>query len=158
MVYTEEAFKAELNARGWRATRQREIILQTFQNLPEGTHLSAEELHKKLQEEGHKVSLSTIYRTVKLMTRMGILRELELTEGHKHYEINHPAPRHHHHLFALKPTRSLSLKTMPSSASAKRWRKNTALSCSIASSPSLALAPRDSARLCSQKLLRLSFA
>jgi Fe2+ or Zn2+ uptake regulation protein len=36
MVYTEEAFKAELNARGWRATRQREIILQTFKTYPRG--------------------------------------------------------------------------------------------------------------------------
>jgi Fur family ferric uptake transcriptional regulator len=110
MVYTEEAFKAELNAKGWRATRQREIILQTFQNLPEGTHLSAEELHKKLREEGHNISLSTIYRTVKLMARMGILRELELTEGHKHYEINQPAPHHHHHLVCVKTNKVIEFK------------------------------------------------
>ncbi|MEN9221046.1 MAG: transcriptional repressor [Thermostichus sp. BF3_bins_97] len=110
MVYTEEAFKAELNAKGWRSTRQREIILQTFQNLPEGTHLSAEELHESLHEAGHNISLSTIYRTVKLMARMGILRELELTEGHKHYEINQPAPHHHHHLVCVKTNQVIEFK------------------------------------------------
>ncbi|MDX2271169.1 MAG: transcriptional repressor [Cyanobacteriota bacterium] len=111
MVYTEESFKAELNSRGWRATPQREVILQTFQNLPEGKHLSAEELRDHLKEMGHDISLSTIYRTVKLMARMGILRELELTEGHKHYEINQPSPHHHHHLVCVKTNQVIEFKS-----------------------------------------------
>lgn len=110
MVYTEEAFRAELHQRGWRSTPQREIILQTFQNLPEGEHLSAEELHDRLQETGQDISLSTIYRTVKLMANMGILRELELKEGHKHYEINQPGPRHHHHLVCVKTNEVIEFK------------------------------------------------
>lgn len=109
-VYTEEAFRAELHAKGWRSTPQRETILQTFQALPEGEHLSAEELHERLQEGGHGISLSTIYRTVKLMARLGILRELELAEGHKHYEINQPGPRHHHHLVCVKTNQVIEFK------------------------------------------------
>ena len=88
--YTPNAVKAELNEKGWRMTPQRETILHVFQNLPNGNHLSAEDLFKVLQNRGEKISLSTIYRTLKLMARMGILRELELAEGHKHYEINQP--------------------------------------------------------------------
>ena len=110
MLYTEDAFRAELHNRGWRSTPQREIILQTFQNLPEGEHLSAEELHAHLQKTGHNISLSTIYRTVKLMANMGILRELELKEGHKHYEINQPGPRHHHHLVCVKTNEVIEFK------------------------------------------------
>ena len=87
--YTTNSLKAELNARGWRLTPQREKILHVFQNLPRGNHLSAEELFELLEERGETISLSTIYRSVKLMSRMGILRELELAEGHKHYELNH---------------------------------------------------------------------
>ena len=90
--YTAGSLKAELNSKGWRLTPQREIILQVFQNLPRGNHLSAEELHGLLEQRGETVSLSTVYRTVKLMTRMGILRELELAEGHKHYELAPPPP------------------------------------------------------------------
>ncbi|MFN7865399.1 MAG: transcriptional repressor, partial [bacterium] len=38
-AYTASSLKAELNARGWRLTPQREKILHVFQNLPKGNHL-----------------------------------------------------------------------------------------------------------------------
>ncbi|HIK53883.1 MAG TPA: transcriptional repressor [Synechococcales cyanobacterium M55_K2018_004] len=109
-VYTSTSLKAELNERGWRLTPQRETILQIFQNLPEGNHLSAEDLYNLLQGQGQPISLSTIYRTLKLMARMGILRELELAEGHKHYEINQPAPHHHHHLICVRCNKTIEFK------------------------------------------------
>jgi Fur family ferric uptake transcriptional regulator len=110
-VYTAASLKAELNDRGWRLTPQREIILNVFQNLPKGNHLSAEDLCNCLQEQGNPISLSTIYRTVKLMARMGILRELELAEGHKHYELNQPYPYHHHHLICVKCNKTIEFKS-----------------------------------------------
>ncbi|MCJ8281277.1 MAG: transcriptional repressor [Rivularia sp. ALOHA_DT_140] len=97
-MYNGNSLKAELNAKGWRLTPQREVILQIFQNLPRGKHLSADDLSKFLEKRGEEISLSTIYRTLKLMTRMGILRELELAEIHKHYELNTTSPNHHHHI------------------------------------------------------------
>lgn len=92
-------------------TPQRETILRIFQNLAAGQHLSAEDLHMTLQEEGETISLSTIYRTLKLMARMGILRELELAEGHKHYEINQPYPHHHHHLICVRCNKTIEFKS-----------------------------------------------
>ena len=108
--YTAASLKAELNSRGWRLTPQRETILHVFQNLPRGDHLSAEELHELLEQRGEGISLSTIYRSVKLMARMGILRELELAEGHKHYELNQPFPHHHHHLVCIQCNRTIEFK------------------------------------------------
>ncbi|MDP8964728.1 MAG: transcriptional repressor [Cyanobacteriota bacterium] len=108
--YTASSLKSELNSRGWRLTPQRETILHVFQNLPRGDHLSAEELHDLLQQRGEPISLSTIYRSVKLMARMGILRELELAEGHKHYELNQPFPNHHHHLVCIQCNRTMEFK------------------------------------------------
>ncbi len=110
VTYTSSALKAELNERGWRMTPQREIILETFQNLPKGEHLSAEDLRDVLKEEGEQVSLSTIYRNLKLMARMGILRELELAEGQKRYEINQPSPHHHHHLICVRCSKTIEFK------------------------------------------------
>jgi Fur family ferric uptake transcriptional regulator len=110
VAYTAAALRAELNERGWRMTPQREIILGTFQNLPEGTHLSAEELCELLKGEGDPISLSTIYRNLKLMARMGILRELELAEGQKRYEINQPSPHHHHHLICVRCNKTIEFK------------------------------------------------
>ena len=100
--YTNDSLKAELKQQGFRLTPQRQTILNIFQALPQGKHLSAEDLHQTLAEKEEKISLATIYRTLKLMARMGILRELELAEGHKHYEINPPAPQHHHHLVCVQ--------------------------------------------------------
>ena len=105
--YTSSSLKAELNSRGWRLTPQRETILHVFQNLPRGHHLSAEELFHLLEKRGEEISLSTIYRSVKLMTRMGILRELELAEGHKHYELHRPHPHHHHHIVCIQCNRTI---------------------------------------------------
>ncbi len=85
----------------------REKILHVFQNLPKGNHLSAEELQELLDKRGEGISLSTIYRSVKLMSRMGILRELELAEGHKHYELNQPYPHHHHHLVCIQCNKTI---------------------------------------------------
>lgn len=108
--YTASSLKAELNDRGWRLTPQRETILNIFQNLAKGKHLSAEDLYNVLQEQGENISLSTIYRTVKLMARLGILRELELAEGHKHYELNQPYPYHHHHLICVRCNKTIEFK------------------------------------------------
>ena len=112
-LYTASSLKAELNERGWRLTPKRETILQVFQNLPKGNHLSAEDLYNELQTDGERISLSTIYRTLKLMARMGILRELELAEGHKHYELNQPYPYYHHHLICVRCNKTTEFKSDP---------------------------------------------
>src|SRR4028118_414942 len=109
-LYTASSFKSELNDKGWRMTPQRETILHVFQNLPRGNHLSAEDLYNLLQRRGEAISLSTIYRTLKLMARMGLLRELELAEGHKHYELNQPYPYHHHHLICVRCNKTIEFK------------------------------------------------
>ena len=110
VAYTPSALKAELHERGWRMKHQRETILKYFQNMPEIKHISAEDLRDMLKEEGSPIGLSTMYRNLKLMSRMGILRELELAEGHKHYEINRPYPHHHHHLICVKCNKTLEFK------------------------------------------------
>ncbi|MEO1591737.1 MAG: Fur family transcriptional regulator [Cyanobacteria bacterium J06632_22] len=100
--YSDDALKAELNARGLRATTQRQKILGIFQALPQGDHLSAEQMHLILSDQGERISLSTVYRTLHLMVYMGLLRELELAEGHKYYELNRDTQEHHHHLVCVQ--------------------------------------------------------
>jgi len=85
-----------LRKRGLRVTAQRETILQIFKDEPHGNHLSAEELHSRLILKGYKVSLATTYRTLKLLSTLGMLRELDFAEGHKHYELKEDALPHQH--------------------------------------------------------------
>ncbi len=85
-----------LRKRGHRITSQRETILQIFKEQPHGEHLSAEELHARLLERGSNVSLATAYRTLKLLSSLGLLRELDFAEGHKHYELKQDTLPHQH--------------------------------------------------------------
>lgn len=100
-MYSDELLKNQLNERGLRFTPQRLKILQIFQSLPRGEHWSAEELYTKLVEQEENISMSTVYRTLHVMTNLGILRELELAEDHKHYELNRSSSEHHHHLICV---------------------------------------------------------
>lgn len=85
-----------LRKKGYRITAQREKILKIFTHLPHGDHLSAEELHGKLIEDGMNVSLATAYRTLKLLSSLGLLRELDFAEGHRHYELKQEDLPHQH--------------------------------------------------------------
>lgn len=92
----------DLRQRGYRVTPQRERILGIFYDLPGGTHLSAEELHQKLSQDTQPISLATAYRTLKLLASLGVLRELDFAEGHKHYELNKAETEPHQHLVCVE--------------------------------------------------------
>ncbi len=86
----------KLREEGYRITPQRKQLLELFYELPEGEHLSAEELHKKLLSKKIQISLATLYRSLKFLTENGFIRELDFGEYHKHYELNIPHKQHHH--------------------------------------------------------------
>ena len=88
-IPTIEKWLEILREQGFRITPQREKILDIFENLPEGEHLSAESLNEILKKEdaSAEVSLATTYRTLKLLASLGVLRELDFAEDHKHYEL-----------------------------------------------------------------------
>lgn len=85
-----------LRKKGHRITAQRETILEIFRQQAHGTHLSAEDLYSILIERGTRVSLATTYRTLKLLSQLGLLRELDFAEGHKHYELKQDKLPHQH--------------------------------------------------------------
>jgi Fur family ferric uptake transcriptional regulator len=96
-----ELLKTVLNKEGFRFTSQRQKILDLFQASALGHHLSAEEIHQRLVEQGEKISFSTIYRALHVMVQLGLLQELELAEGRKYYELNTPFMDQHHHLVCV---------------------------------------------------------
>ena len=95
MPENKEIFE-NLRKKGHRITPQREQILELFHNLPEGDHLSAEDLQKILLENNIRISLATLYRTLKFLAMNGLLRELDFGEDHKHYELSSANKQHHH--------------------------------------------------------------
>jgi Fur family ferric uptake transcriptional regulator len=94
--------KSTLNKDGRRLTSQRKRILTLFEASYQGEHLSAEEIHQKLLQQGDNISLSTIYRTLHVMVDLGILQEVELAEGRKYYELSSTSTHPHHHLVCVQ--------------------------------------------------------
>lgn len=96
-----ERLIGELRGRGFRMTAQREQVLDAFLALPVGEHLSVEELHRSLRTQASDVSLATTYRTLRLFVTMGVLRELDFSEDHKHYELIRNPEKPHHHIICI---------------------------------------------------------
>ncbi len=91
-----------LHEGGRRITPQRRTVLDLFEKIGSGIHLSAEDIHHKLMESNNRVSLATIYRTLRLLVDLGFLHELELTEGGHRFELAGNDNEDHHHLICIK--------------------------------------------------------
>ncbi len=92
------AMARELAGRGLRLTPQRLMILNEIE--ASDSHISAEEIHRRIADRYPNVNISTVYRTLELLHRLGLVTETDLGEGRVRY---HPADKgHHHHLVCEK--------------------------------------------------------
>lgn len=64
-------------------------------------HFEAEELAYRLRKKGSRVSKATVYRTLPLLVKAGLIKEVIHGEKHHHYEHNHEESQHDH-LICLK--------------------------------------------------------
>ena len=78
---------------GKRTTAQRKLLLDLIQRAD--GHLDADELYRRAREQESTISLSTVYRNLKLFKSLGLVEERHLVEEHHHYEVK-PAVEHHH--------------------------------------------------------------
>jgi Fur family transcriptional regulator, ferric uptake regulator len=75
----------ELEARGVRLTAQRRALIETIQSAD--AHLDAATLLLLARERDPKIDRATVYRTLELLKRLGLIDELDLMHlnGEKHY-------------------------------------------------------------------------
>lgn len=64
-------------------------------------HLSVGDLERSFAEEGTHVGTATVYRTLELLARAGLVQEHDFGEGFKRYEAL-PAEGHHEHLICVE--------------------------------------------------------
>ncbi|APX88399.1 transcriptional repressor [Brevirhabdus pacifica] len=92
-----ETIIARCEARGLRLTEQRRVIADVLQQATD--HPDVEELFARASARDARISIATVYRTVKLFEETGILEKHEFGDGRARYE---PADRDHHdHLIDL---------------------------------------------------------
>ncbi|MCL6545346.1 MAG: transcriptional repressor [Bryobacteraceae bacterium] len=75
----------ELSRRGVRITAQRRAVLETMEQAH--GHLDAAELLARASKRAEGLDRATVYRTIDLLKRLGLVDELDLmhVEGEKHY-------------------------------------------------------------------------
>jgi len=78
-------------AKGLRMTDQRRIVARVLAAADD--HPDVEELHARAAKVDPRISMATVYRTVKLFQEVGILERLEFGDGRARYE---DAERDHH--------------------------------------------------------------
>ncbi len=83
--------------RGLRMTEQRRIIATVLEEATD--HPDAEELYARALKIDPRISLATVYRTVKLFEDNGILEKHEFGDGRARYE--HADREHHDHLIDI---------------------------------------------------------
>jgi Fur family ferric uptake transcriptional regulator len=84
--------------KGMRMTEQRRVIARVLQAADD--HPDVEELYRRASAVDPNISISTVYRTVKLFEDAGIIERHEFGDGRSRYETL--PEEHHDHLIDLR--------------------------------------------------------
>ena len=85
-------------AKGVKLTEQRKIIAKVMSESTD--HPDVDELYKRVSQIDSKISIATVYRTVKLFEESGILAKHDFKGGKARYEAI--IESHHDHLIDIK--------------------------------------------------------
>jgi Fur family transcriptional regulator, ferric uptake regulator len=91
----------QLASKRIRLTRQRRVLLQVIENAKR--HLDAGEILEQAQKIDSNITRVTVYRTIDLLKRHGLIDELDLLHlrGDRHFYESH-GPRDHIHVACLR--------------------------------------------------------
>ena len=97
-----ETIEEKCQKNGVKLTDQRRIIARVIseskKTYGESDHLDVDELYNRVSKIDAKISIATVYRTVKLFEEAGILTKHDFKSGKARYEINDD----HNHLIDIK--------------------------------------------------------
>lgn len=81
----------------YRSTQARRLVIELLG--AEEDCLSAEEIHVRLKDQGIRIGLATVYRTVNLLSRTGAIGRIDAGDGVARFESSERnSVDHHHHL------------------------------------------------------------
>jgi Fur family ferric uptake transcriptional regulator len=89
-----ERIDREILTGGGKRSRSRTAVIERF--FHERDHVTIEELTRSVRKCSPRIGAVTVYRTLKLLERLGYAKELDFGEGAKRYESN--IASHHDHL------------------------------------------------------------
>lgn len=77
-----------LRTEGYRMTPQRQLVWDALRHAD--GHLTAEELHDQVTRAAPDLNLASVYRTLRVLAELGLVREVRIGDGRGHWEIAHP--------------------------------------------------------------------
>jgi Fur family ferric uptake transcriptional regulator len=99
-----EAICAE---KGMRMTEQRRVVARVLQASDD--HPDVEELYRRAFAVDPKISISTVYRTVKLFEDAGVIERHDFGDGRSRYETL--PEEHHDHLIDLRSGKVIEFRS-----------------------------------------------
>ena len=94
-------------AQGMRMTEQRRVIARVLAGSDD--HPDVEELYRRCVKVDDRISISTVYRTVRLFEDAGIIERHDFREGRARYET--ATETHHDHLINLRSGEVIEFKS-----------------------------------------------
>ena len=85
------SIEEKCKSQGVRLTDQRKLIAEVMSNSTD--HPDVDELHNRVNKIDKKISIATVYRTVKLFEEAGIVEKHDFKGGKARYE---QSPKEHH--------------------------------------------------------------
>tara|TARA_B100000686_G_C15782760_1_gene475812 strand:- start:32 stop:481 length:450 start_codon:yes stop_codon:yes gene_type:complete len=97
----------KLEKKGIRATKQRRILAKLIFDKGK-RHISAENLFDEVKKEERKISMATIYNTLKQFTSLGLIREIVVDQNKSLYCNNNQS---HYHLYIEDESKVVDIPT-----------------------------------------------
>ena len=102
-----DRFKTLISEEGLKSTRQRVEILDVFLNST--GHKNLTEIYTQVAKINSKIGYTTVYRTLKLLTRLGLATQRKFADGETRYESTSEGT-HHDHLICLRCGKIIEFK------------------------------------------------
>lgn len=95
------SIKEILHDNGYKYTKQRKVIYNVLVNNKDD-HLSCDDIFGLIEEDYPEFGIATVYRTIQLFEKMGIVDKVNFDDGFSRYELSRDGGKHnHHHLICL---------------------------------------------------------
>jgi Fur family ferric uptake transcriptional regulator len=104
---TAPSLEAACVEKGMRMTEQRRVIARVLQSADD--HPDVEELYRRASAVDPNISISTVYRTVKLFEDAGIIERHDFRKGRARYE--QVPDEHHDHLIDLRSGKVIEFRS-----------------------------------------------
>ncbi len=104
----DSSIRAACREKGLRDTWQRRVVAQTLAQSPD--HPDVDELHRRASAIDGRISLSTVYRTVKLFEEVGVIKRHTFGDGRARFEPSQ-GRAHHDHIIDMTTGRIVEFRS-----------------------------------------------